>query len=147
MKRAIYSIIPLILAVMICLISCRSRENKDPVSTGKSAREAPEIILQPLKNIPLDEAAIFRMNYPGEYHALDAGEHRFSYETVNFRLGEETVIPGYNLKDSKLGRHITLLLNNEIIIHHSSPEFGVRLEPGHYTALSFLTRSNYESLK
>jgi hypothetical protein len=147
MKQAIYSHIPLFLAVITCLFSCKAPENKDRVSVDKPAREAPEITLEPLKNIPLEEAAIFRMNYPGEYQTLDAGEHRFSYETVNFRLGEETVIPGYNLKNSKLGRHITLVLNNESIIHNSLPEFEVRLEPGHYTALSFLTRSNYESLK
>ena len=147
MKRKILIWIITIPLLILVLFSCSKPGNKNQGMEGISMEEANAIELEPLKNITLEEDALLSMNYPGEFQTMDTGEQRFSYETVNFKLGEATIFRDYSLKNTDLGKHIALILNNEQILHEKSPEFTVHLEPGHYVALSFLARSNYESLK
>ncbi len=137
------------LVFFLFLLSCKGpvNKNKGPAPAVKPLEKTQTIELEPLKNIPLEESALFRMESPGEFQVVDTGEQRFSYETVNFKLGEATHITDVFLKNSNLGRHITLILNNDRVIRKASPEFSVHLEAGHYVALSFLTRTNYESVK
>lgn len=74
------------------------------------------------------------------------GNVGFSYTVTNYELGRQTLedIP---MANSGKGQHIHLILNNDPYSAHYEPAFQKEMEPGHYVALSFLSRSYHESVK
>ena len=114
---------------------------------GKT-EEKDEINISPLNMRPLNEDAILEMNEPGEYQELNAGITSFNFEATNFRLGTSDTRAGQNdLATYASGRHITIVLNNELHITGSNTVFQYFLKPGRYTALAFLTSPDYISIK
>ena len=124
-------------------------------SQKQTSQQSKKIVLQK-DGITLSEAenfydfpnATLKMNSPANSSNLDTGKTKFSYTVENYQLGNQT--PDADMKlcaNSAKGQHIHLILNNEPYSAWYTPDFEVNLNPGHYVALSFLSRSYHESIK
>lgn len=72
----------------------------------------------------------------------------FVFDVAHFELGQQTPdAASLGLANSDKGQHIHLILNNDPYSAHYEPVFKKELEPGHYVALAFLSRSYHESVK
>ena len=81
--------------------------------------------------------------------SLKKGEKAsFEYEVKNYELTQQTAgHEACNCNNSSKGQHIHLILNNKPYKALYKPEFDTALKPGHYLAVSFLSRSFHESVK
>ncbi len=139
-----------LLAAVVILVSCGGKKQQDETTTAYESTDEPvtEILVSPVYDSPEFPDAILEMNQPGEMAKVDAGGVQFSYEVTNYELKAQTAdADRKNCANSENGQHIHLILNNEPYTAHYEPEFTRDIEPGHYVALSFLSRSYHESLK
>lgn len=103
----------------------------------------------PLTTSPEFEDAKLEQNQPEDGAKVKTGDVKFSYEVTNYQLKDSTSLPAMCgvCSNSSDGQHIHLILNNAPYIAKYQPEFTENLKPGHYVALSFLSRSYHESIK
>ncbi len=72
----------------------------------------------------------------------------FDFKVENYELQAQTdAEPAKMLANSGKGQHIHLILNNAPYMAKYDAGFEVELEPKHYVALAFLSRSYHESVK
>ena len=152
MKNRYYLIYGIVL--LSAFSGCKNKPSGDSTS-GDAHEKAPEkaemrgeITITPMVVRQLYEDAILEMNEPGEYQQVSTGKTVFTYEATNFRLGtsDDQSHRGH-LATYASGRHITLILNNEIHLASDQTSLIYTLKPGRYIALSFLTDPDYISLK
>jgi hypothetical protein len=108
-----------------------------------------ELKVYPLSDSPSFNDAILSLNSPLEKELLTKGDVHFAYDIKNYQLSKPT-LEGSCAQDcanSSQGQHIHLILNNQPYLAKYTPEFDETLAPGHYVALSFLSRSYHESIK
>ena len=73
---------------------------------------------------------------------------KFDFKVENYSLKAQTDAPPKQmLANSGKGQHIHLILNNQPYMAKYDAGFEVELEPKHYVALAFLSRSYHESVK
>lgn len=73
---------------------------------------------------------------------------KFDFKVENYSLKQQTDAPPKKmLANSGKGQHIHLILNNAPYMAKYDAGFEVELEPKHYVALAFLSRSYHESVK
>lgn len=73
---------------------------------------------------------------------------KFDFKVENYTLKDQTEAPPKKmLANSGKGQHIHLILNNAPYMAKYDEAFEVELEPKHYVALAFLSRSYHESVK
>jgi len=151
MRKLTVTLLSLGIAVMF--YSCNSKKQQDSETTeetvtSESLQVEQEIMVTPVSNSPTYEDAILAMNNPGEDAQLEAGNISFAFDVTNYELATQT--PDATTKmcaNSAKGQHIHLILNNEPYSAHYEPAFEKEMEPGHYVALAFLSRSYHESIK
>ncbi len=146
MKRTIYQ--TLFLTVGVLLFACSNSQNSE---TGVEVTEeaVPEITPITLTEVgsPDFPDSGLEMLSPGEAEEVTS-EVSFNYEIKNYQLGAQTLDAEVKkCANSAKGQHIHLILNNEPYTAHYEPGFEMELQPGHYVALSFISRSYHESLK
>jgi hypothetical protein len=102
-----------------------------------------------LQDSPLFNDAILTLNTPAEKELLASDKVHFSYDIKNYQLSKPTTEGSCAIEcaNSSQGQHIHLILNNQPYLAKYTPEFDETLSPGHYVALSFLSRSYHESIK
>ncbi|MFN6943784.1 MAG: hypothetical protein ACK4ND_02480 [Cytophagaceae bacterium] len=113
-----------------------------------SAVEVGGIRVSPIEDSPEFSDGILEMNYPESEARIAGKQVQFNYNIKNFRLGHQTdrsACP--KCSNSEKGQHIHLILNNKPYLARYETSFKENLEPGHYVALSFLSRSYHESVK
>lgn len=105
--------------------------------------------LYPLSDSPTFNDAILSLNAPAEKQVLTKDIVHFAYDIKNYQLSKPTVEGScaIDCANSSQGQHIHLILNNQPYLAKYTPEFDEKLTPGHYVALSFLSRSYHESIK
>jgi hypothetical protein len=149
-----------LMSAVILLYSCedssiQSESNTTIDSTAASTVSIGDTLvhgqlkLYPLNDSPLFEDAILHLNTPNEGGLFKNNVVNFSYDLKNFQLTQPTS-EGSCSRDcanSAQGQHIHLILNNEPYMAKYSTDFSDTLTPGHYVALSFLSRSYHESIK
>ncbi|MBR9997514.1 MAG: phosphopeptide-binding protein, partial [Cyclobacteriaceae bacterium] len=139
-----------VLLSIIVFIACgtrdQSRENQ--VTSEPDEQSEKEILVSPVEDSPEFPDAILEMNSPDEYARMEPGRVQFSYDVTNYELRAQTPdADSKNCANSKDGQHIHLILNNQPYTAHYEPAFEQEVQPGHYVALSFLSRSYHESIK
>jgi len=137
--------------LMIALfMTCTSKKQsgEDQTSNEQAVQTEMEILVSPVEDSPEFPDAILEMDEPEEFAKQKVGNVQFSYEVTNYELQAQTSDAGIkNCANSDKGQHIHLILNNQPYTAHYDPSFEQELQPGHYVALSFLSRSYHESLK
>ncbi len=104
--------------------------------------------LIPMTDSPKFPDAQLALNTPTSDANVEAGAVSFDYTVTNYELGIQTSdVDKKTCANSAQGQHIHLILNNEPYTAHYEASFTRELEPGHYVALSFLSRSYHESIK
>jgi hypothetical protein len=139
-----------ILFSIIVMTACGAREQSDENQTATAMEEQPEkeILISPVTGSPDYPDAILEMNSPDEFAKLEPGNIPFSYDVTNYELRAQTPdADTKNCANSTDGQHIHLILNNQPYTAHYEPTFEQEIQPGHYVALSFLSRSYHESIK
>lgn len=108
-----------------------------------------ELKVYPLSDSPAFNDAILTLNTPAEKDLLTKENVHFAYDIKNYQLTKPTVEGScaIDCANSGEGQHIHLILNNQPYLAKYTPEFDETLKPGHYIALSFLSRSYHESIK
>lgn len=108
-----------------------------------------EVKVYPLSDSPSFNDAILTLNTPAEKALLTDDKVHFAYDIKNYQLSKPTVEGScaIDCANSGQGQHIHLILNNQPYLAKYTPEFDETLQPGHYIALSFLSRSYHESIK
>ena len=103
----------------------------------------------PLIDSPTFNDAILTLNAPAEKEVLTKDNVHFAYDIKNYPLSKPTMEGSCatDCANSSQGQHIHLILNNQPYLAKYTPEFAETLAPGHYVALSFLSRSYHESIK
>jgi len=103
----------------------------------------------PLQDSPSFNDAILTLNEPAEKEVLAKDKVHFAYDIKNYQLSKPTLEGSCatDCANSGQGQHIHLILNNQPYLAKYTPEFEETLSPGHYVALSFLSRSYHESIK
>ena len=79
---------------------------------------------------------------------LSSTDYNFSFQTDNFKLGEQT--PGAiqnGLANSSKGQHIHFIVNNDPYSAHYDQNFSKELKNENNVILAFLSRSFHESVK
>jgi hypothetical protein len=151
------------LTLMTFLYACEESHNEiqetdtapiaDTLSSAVQDREdtvvAGALKLYPLEDSPSFNDAILTLNTPGEKGQLKNDKVHFAYDIKNYELSKPTVEGScaIDCANSGQGQHIHLILNNQPYLAKYTPEFDETLAPGHYIALSFLSRSYHESIK
>ncbi len=136
--------------LLTVFIGCSPKKQQEQTQTTDQAdeQEAMEILISPVMDSPEFPDAMLEMNTPGEFSMLEEGIIQFSYDVTNYELKAQTSDAGIkNCANSSDGQHIHLILNNQPYTAHYDPAFEQEIRPGHYVALSFLSRSYHESLK
>src|SRR5690606_20129852 len=107
------------------------------------------IKIYPLTTSPEFMNAKLEQSLPEEEAQVKPGPVKFSYEVTNYKLTDPTNVPSQCgvCSNSGQGQHIHLILNNNPYLAKYESEFTEDLKPGHYVALSFLSRSYHESIK
>ncbi|MBC7487806.1 MAG: hypothetical protein H7282_13770 [Cytophagaceae bacterium] len=129
--------------------------NVDTIAAIVSARNYGDTLVSgtlkvyPLQDSPSFNDAILTLNTPTEKELLQSEKAHFTYDIKNYQLSKPTKEGScaMDCANSKEGQHIHLILNNEPYLAKYTPEFDETLKPGHYVALSFLSRSYHESIK
>jgi len=131
-----------------CLAACSPKENPEnaQAETQPESQEV-KITLAPVDSPEFPDSGL-EMLSPEEEATLPAGNVTFAYEVKNYQLGTQTLDADIKqCANSAKGQHIHLILNNQPYSAHYTANFEKTLEPGHYVALSFISRSYHESLK
>ena len=139
-----------ILFSIIAMTACGTREQSNENQTATAMEEQPEkeILISAVTGSPDYPDAILEMNSPDEFAKLEPGNVQFSYDVTNYELRAQTPdADTKNCANSADGQHIHLILNNQPYTAHYEPTFEQEIQPGHYVALSFLSRSYHESIK
>ena len=77
-----------------------------------------------------------------------SGEYDFSFDIMNYNLGEQTDGAIQNgLANSLKGQHIHFIINNDPYSAHYDSNFSKELEDDNNVILAFLSRSYHESVK
>lgn len=123
-------------------VSTITKDQGDTLVSGK-------LKLYPLSDSPAFNDAILTLNAPAEKELLTSDKVHFAYDIKNYQLSKPTVEGScaIDCANSAQGQHIHLILNNQPYLAKYTPEFDETLQPGHYVALSFLSRSYHESVK
>jgi len=104
--------------------------------------------LSSVDNSPEFPDALIYTENPGYESKFETGKIKFSYNIRNYELGNQTTDAEQKMcANSAKGQHIHLILNNGPYTAHYEDKFDMKLEPGHYVSLSFLSRSYHESIK
>ena len=105
------------------------------------------LILYYLKGSPEYADASLKMNAPSG-SKVDGPKVKFDFEVQNYSLKQQTdAPPKMMLANSGKGQHIHLIINNAPYMAKYDAGFEIDLEPDHYVALAFLSRSYHESVK
>lgn len=152
MKKKLFFLFPVIAVV---LFSCTGKEQKQDISADSLSvkeSEAPfaknglrltEVTGSP--EFPEAKIEILRPK-PGDF--IKPGKVKFEFKVENYQLGNQTQDASDKMcANSKQGQHIHFVLNNGPYAALYEPGNEVELEEGHYTLLSFLSRSYHESIK
>jgi hypothetical protein len=104
--------------------------------------------LYAVQQSPEFQDAILNLNSPTENYKSNNPVVLFDYELKNYELGSPTSGKcSEECANSAKGQHIHLILNNQPYQAKYTSSFKDTLKPGHYVALSFLSRSYHESIK
>lgn len=130
-----HKLIIIFLLTTLLYLSCETKtanqnENREPIAS--STADIPSVTIKPFSNVPEHFDAILEMREPSDINPKP-GEVKFVFDIRNFEL--------------RSGNSITMNLNNKQFLQTSSPETSVRLNPGSYIAVSFLSLPNQVSLK
>jgi len=143
-----YLFVPLLVT---SLINCSGKKDQNNTEADAESSEPvmeSEITLTPYHDSPDYSDAILTMISPEENAALEPGKVTFSFDVKNYQLAVQTADADIKMcANSAKGQHIHLILNNEPYTAHYEPKFDYEMEPGHYVALAFLSRSYHESVK
>ncbi|MEM7675028.1 MAG: phosphopeptide-binding protein [Myxococcota bacterium] len=105
------------------------------------------ISLYYLKGSPDYSTAKLTMTAPSD-SKVAGPKVKFDFKVENYALQQQTdAPPKAMLANSGKGQHIHLILNNAPYMAKYDAGFEVDLEPDHYVALAFLSRSYHESVK
>jgi hypothetical protein len=135
---------------IILMIACGpgNRSGENQTASDMESQADKEILVSPVTDSPEFPDAILEMNDPDEFARLEPGNLQFSYDVTNYELRAQTSdADSKNCANSADGQHIHLILNNQPYTAHYEPSFEQEVNPGHYVALSFLSRSYHESIK
>lgn len=137
---------PICLALLIACTPKKSSEETNSEAVSELEQEV-KISLTPVDSPEFPDSGL-EMLSPQENTRLPAGTVTFEYEVKNYQLGMQTLDADIKqCANSDQGQHIHLILNNQPYSAHYTAKFEKDLEPGHYVALSFISRSYHESLK
>jgi len=152
-----------VIAALLLVAACgTSEQTEEPAETPTATEDAPPaaaadpptswekggLKVYTLENSPEYQGASLTYQSPTDLSEVDTGAIPFSFNVENYELGAQTANAGENgLANSADGQHIHLILNNGPYSAHYEPSFEKELDPGHYVALAFLSRSYHESVK
>lgn len=141
------------LSLLWLFFACDSgKKQSETANTSKQVEEemaqATEITISPVNDSPEFPDAILDMNTPEDMSTIEPGPVAFDFEVTNYQLTAKTADADMKMcANSAKGQHIHLILNNAPYTAHYEASFEKEMEPGHYVALAFLSRSYHESLK
>lgn len=146
-----FLLITLFVAGFMMLASCGGNEQKGEKATDSISVVDPlnknGIKLSEVSGSPAFPDAGIEITNP-KMANLKPGKMNFEFKLENYTLGNQTQDAADKLcANSKQGQHIHFILNNGPYAALYEPKREAELEEGHYTLLSFLSRSYHESLK
>ena len=119
----------------------------EPLPVGAKVAEKNGLTLYYLKGSPEFADAKLTMKSPAG-DTVEGPSVEFNFGVENYKLKDQTDAPPKKmLANSGKGQHIHLILNNAPYMAKYDEAFKVDLEPNHYVALAFLSRSYHESVK
>ncbi len=146
MKQSFYLSIVTICGVLTFACGGSPEQESAEVVTEETLQETSSITLSKVSSPEFPDSGMELVS-PEESADLDA-QVSFDYEIKNYQLGAQTLDADVKrCANSAKGQHIHLILNNQPYTAHYEPGFEMELDPGHYVALSFISRSYHESLK
>ncbi len=147
MKRLFLSFCAIAAFTFYSCDSTKTNQENQTTATDESATTENTISIAPVTDFPEYNDAMLDMNVPIDGAQLPSDSISFSYNVKNFELGAQTDNNEMNLANSGDGQHIHLIFNNQPYHAKYTPEFKMKLDEGHYVALSFLSRSYHMSVK
>jgi hypothetical protein len=160
--KTLFRLVAIIVVVTICN-GCEKNHSETQTNVADIADTTATKVIQnqddtlaannlkvyPLQDSPLFNDAILTLNTPAEKELLPSDKVHFAYDIKNYQLSKPTTEGSCAIEcaNSNQGQHIHLILNNQPYLARYTPEFEETLLPGHYVALSFLSRSYHESIK
>lgn len=140
----------ILLSTVGLLAACGGNAAKDEKKTEPEAPAAPAITLSKVVDSPDFPNAKLVLESPANGERLDTGNIAFDFTIEgNYEIGAQTLdaeVKG--CANSAKGQHIHLILNNKPYTAHYGEDFNRKIMyPGHYVALSFISRSYHESIK
>lgn len=158
--KTLFRVITILIVITLCN-SCKENHSETHVTdiadttATKSIQNQGDTLatnnikVYPLQDSPLFNDAILTLNTPAEKEILSTDKVHFAYDIKNYPLAKPTTEGSCAIEcaNSSQGQHIHLILNNQPYLAKYTPEFDETLSPGHYVALSFLSRSYHESIK
>ena len=157
-------------ATAMLLVACPAPEKKETAATKAPAKAASQptaaasqpaammpvgdkvaakdgLTLYYLKGSPDFGTAKLTMTAP-DGDKVAGPKVKFDFNVENYELKAQTAAPPAKmLANSGKGQHIHLILNNAPYMAKYDAGFEIDLEPKHYVALAFLSRSYHESVK
>lgn len=145
----------LLSAISTLIISCTGSEQNQGTSsdslsvvTQENPLQKNGIRLSELENSPEypDAKIVISKPRPGDY--IKPGKVKFEFKVENFPLTVQTGDADHKrCANSSKGQHIHFILNNGPYEALYEPSSEPELDEGHYTLLTFLSRSYHESVK
>lgn len=134
--------------LLMALAACAPKEEEAAAPAAEPPAPA-SIALTPLTGSPTFPDAKLTLNSPEAGSDVAGPTVPFDFTVENYDLGVQTAdAMNKGIANSDKGQHIHLILNDGPYTAHYEPTFeSAELDPGHYVALAFLSRSYHESVK
>jgi hypothetical protein len=147
LSAALRAVVLTVSASVLALGCAPPAEEAD--QTAPVAGETPSgITVTPLAGSPEYADSSLSLTNIKDGDDLEGPAIPFTFAVANYDLGVQTADAATKgLANSAEGQHIHLILDNHPYSAHYQPSFEHPLEPGHYVALAFLSRSYHESVK